>query len=1091
MTSRHNDCQSESSDCTGKYNNTSVRNNNSNNKHTGTGVVDYEPIQIDWSQTPLFPEVLPKFIVHTLTPRRVVFSAQRAVELPSLSVVSQSISPSGPISGSISVSDSVSVSASIPTSTHTSAPALDCAPTATTEKGSLTAASSSSPSSSSSLPSNTNESGPTVPCNVTSSTNAADAASVTGFRIHAAVAGIYPFLDMLAEATENVFSQHNENWSEDCLASMKEEDKTENRAATDRICGYRVPPMPQMKECERDFNREFQRACERPAILDTNNGLTTGNVTPDMNSVYNDFVSFSTAVAVRVARERLLPKDERTIKCMADKGDLTGSEKFVVGKVTFKIVRDSYSLYGDDMYAAKIAASEVRHMNAILKAIHVGGAMDRHIHLNIVPTAVIICGGYTIQATAIAPFEGDETLRYGSLTAGHEFRTADLVVCELAPLCQYFGLAPHSLSGHDPSVKALTAVDVQVHASISQRKAPSTHDSGASASDEKHVDSTDSITALVTAAASSSKPASDSIADSTTSPRHLREPRGCDGRLYLTNLGRFLPCTPPHHLAPIEFLYNIFRPEFMLHWTEVLATEPHMEVEGKIVELDTLSSDSYSKFELEADSVMSSVMTRRAFYYLNFTMVDRLCCHVASEASSLLEDMSDEHGVLLGSELIGDAFHKFGVNMRLLWTVRDHFQRLHGEDSRLAACVLRSLETEILCRSVKQLIRSGLKRCATPLREHALIVGVITTLFATEEEKRIDTELQFNVLTKFLFIVQAKFCGYAAPDVVPDGTPRPIQYVMLRLLKCSNGPLRRNIVETLMGIFDVDINHVSYGQDWMAAPSKASQLISVHTKTKRADLSFVQEIQSNHTIVNIDILTKVEVHIRGMMSTKVSVCGGVNLHPSFISTLLDLAKLFSVWRKHLLSPTDIPSSECEAMSTANADKFHSVTMEATTIATKCYDRESRELAEFYVELGLVLQHYNDFDQAVIVFEAALAIFLKAEPTGPGGMSHSSRSIAVLQYLVILCGQFSKTDEAIAYLTQTVALASAMSSRQVINQITIPALQRMAEMHQASGNYAEALEFFGRVEELYQQDLLYSDGDDDGDGDGDSGSNIIL
>jgi Clustered mitochondria/Translation initiation factor eIF3 subunit 135 len=538
--------------------------------------------------------------------------------------------------------------------------------------------------------------------------------------------------------------------------SLVRDDFTKQAPGWENLCVGRLPDLPSDAECKRDFNDEFQGIFERADVRDSAKRAAA------IRLVQSDFRKFSKRVAFRIVHELQLPEEKRTLKPVR-------KQRYTYGNVMFKFARNSKGRYGDDAFAAKAAASEVRNMGAILKAIHEGKVSDQ-ISLSMNLTMVVLVGGYSIYATAVAPLRDDETLVYGSHNAGKSVKVPDLVVTYLKPLTEYFGLVAHGLRGHDANaVQLLTAVDVQVHAR----------------------------------------------------PDHKL--------LYLLHLVRFLPCTPSRPVCPKEFLFNMFRPEFMIEWAAIVATRQKVSINCKEYNANALSADVFSRFQLEEEALIHAQNAWVAYRYLIHVVVERVCNQLSvSEVEEATA--ATVAAVPISSTLIRQVFHENGLNMRYLWQVRmkllqqqqSQLQQQSQQSPQHTKAITDALLYEMIARSVKQIARCGLRQCKSRAHEHAMLCAILQGVFGEDK---------FGLRVAVCRMAQFKFAGYSL-DGSDQEELKLVHQTIGDAMESTNADqvlhLQHFVLSALLGTDSCP--------DFFCPPTTTHDVLHVHSKVKQLSM---------------------------------------------------------------------------------------------------------------------------------------------------------------------------------------------------------------------------------------------------------------
>jgi tetratricopeptide (TPR) repeat protein len=778
---------------------------------------------------------------------------------------------------------------------------------------------------------------------------------------------------------------------------------------------YIIPDLPTEVERKRDFNKEFQRVFERPAAV--YDKKESSKRLADLQHVYADFVDFSKRVGIRLIRELHLPSEQRTPGLQlpsTTKGGRAGGAKFVYGRVMFKFAHDVHHLYGSDEYAAKAASCEVRNMGAILKAIHEGD-LDQECYLNTTLTVLVMAGGHVVYATALAPISGNTTLVYGSSDAGRTVHKSEFVASQMAPLATYFGLADHRLRDHSAGLQVCTGVDVEVHASFNH------------------------------------------VSDSSNSGM-----TDCDGRLYLLDLARFLPCTPPRADAPREFLYHMFRPEFAREWSGLVQSGHTVRVvrpDGSTSDaaVHPLSSDVYSYFQHAEEMETRAAHVSAAYCYLTDTVVSRVCTKLIQLISSDTDSTQNEHVVVLSSDTIRDVFHSNGLNMRYLWLVYNQLYRQGGQSS-LCDQVLQ----EMICRSVKQLVRFGLRRCTSLSSEHILLSSIIQCMSG---KGTIPRELAFSVRDAIVRMCQIKYCGYHCRQDVSTAEDRKLLSDVVSLkLHCEPDGCGEMLLSRLgITLFGV------------ASPTNAHHLLQTAEKVKTVstpdmlgakyrrswDVNDTDHKDHDAIVLPNRVLEYLEQRLFGLLRVKVVVCGGDKHHVSLLPTLCDLAQLYSSW---YVDDTSSPSPSRRDNFASIAQQCHRIICHTVHVIdrsephTVSYDTRT----DILNELSQVYTNQGKYDRALELYEHTLKI--KEATLGSG---HSSTAITLSNMAAMYKNQ-GDDDRALQLYER--ALKIKETSLGADHPEAALTLSNIAHVFKRQGEYDRALEFFTRALAIKQTSL---------------------
>jgi tetratricopeptide (TPR) repeat protein len=801
--------------------------------------------------------------------------------------------------------------------------------------------------------------------------------------------------------------------------------------------GYRISPLPDDRECMRDFNRELQHEFERPvAIYDA---LQIANRAKAIEAVYSDFLSFSTRVAERLVRELHLPFEQRSLK-PTDKGGIAGGEKFVYGNVMFKFARDDMNLYGSDSFAAKAASCEIRNMSAILKAIHTG-ELHRHCHLNTTLTSLIMCGGHAVYATSLAPIAGSGTLVYGSSNAGYEVRMCDVVSHELEPLCTHFGLIPHGVRNLDGDVQVWSGVDVEVHASF------------------WHMDHS-----------------------KTGSSRGIAQESAAsvpDGRLYLLDLARFLPCTLPRCSAPGEFLYNMFRPEFMQQWARMVADGKVIRFNGQDFRAQSLSADVFSQFQRLEEVHVHNTNVTVAFYYLSSHVVESVYDALVAFALSRL-DLGNEPAGLLPRQVIRDTFHSHGLNMRYLWLVylhgKDHVARHIDQSEASVTCVLQSILIEMICRCVKHMVRFGLRRCTSAAGEHVLLCGVLACVVGTrsydsEFKKSLSPDVRMQVHQRLCDIARLKYTGYDVLARAPTRSDSSSVHCAVSELLSSfdadgSTTLRAQLSDRLANMLLDDNGAGIFARagtaSWLAAPDRGNRVVRAKVKTKIAStpdiLKFAADSGSSTREVTLQVL---EQRMLGLLRLKVSVCAGDMHHPCLIETLRNLAQLYTNWCVDAHGTVTVADSD-SVFAHIGQKCMDTVELLLSVIALPNALLSKAKLASIFHELGAVCHILGSYSQATDLYTQALEV-----QESVYGSKHPQNAVT-LHSMAAVFESKGETEVALGLYERAMKVAQltwgARSSQ------TAALLHKMAGLCNIQGKHAKAVELLNHEVEISRSDV---------------------
>ena len=334
-------------------------------------------------------------------------------------------------------------------------------------------------------------------------------------------------------------------------------------------------------------------------------------------------------------------------------GGIAGGEKFLCNSILFKFARDWAGLFseetmpgGGDAAVQKSAANEIRAMNAIIQH---DGALMLQAPLSLTLTCLVRVRGSVVICTALAPIQGRASLVYGSANAGKDIRDAadePRVQRVVQQLADDWKLASHPVADASHRIHMLPlACDVEMHMSLS------------------------------------------------------------DGRLYLLDLARFLPPTPPS-AGSMEHLYLSLRPEWMRR--NLVATQP-------------LSADVFSGFGAIDNASYSAAVhaNMRAMKFAAMPRValglqqwwDRLIARPDTNLAYLSSPCAFASEETTLSSCISQILHAEGINVRFLSLVRCY---VPSDPSVVSESSLPSLSRlllyDLVARTAKQLYFGWIRR---------------------------------------------------------------------------------------------------------------------------------------------------------------------------------------------------------------------------------------------------------------------------------------------------------------------------------------------------------------------------------------------
>jgi hypothetical protein len=227
-----------------------------------------------------------------------------------------------------------------------------------------------------------------------------------------------------------------------------------------------IPPPTYLEASIQDrFPRAFepwQTQFEQALQMSCDNAEVRLQRAVQIRKLVSDFSEVALSVGQVIIEEMRLPKKQKTIFPLSGKG-IAGGEKFRVGQMFFKLVRDVFGIYGGDAFAVKAAKHEVKSLKALVEA---SASLQANSLFFPIMCTVDHLG---IQLVCMSYIEGigKNTLIYGSDDAGKSIHNQDFVFNRyFKQICEsLLNIAPHNV--YDPTASAFkmiwAASDVEGH----------------------------------------------------------------------------------------------------------------------------------------------------------------------------------------------------------------------------------------------------------------------------------------------------------------------------------------------------------------------------------------------------------------------------------------------------------------------------------------------------------------------------------------------------------------------------------------------------------------------------------------------------
>ena len=213
----------------------------------------------------------------------------------------------------------------------------------------------------------------------------------------------------------------------------------------------------------RNWNEEFQSLV---ASIDDSVILAEHKKFRKLASLAKDFVYAAQTYGKVIISEKYLPHQAKTIKPVA-MGGIAGGVKYVVHGILFKFAIDTTGVFGgDDEVAEKVAADEMRALQAVYNAQVPGLSLPLMVLINF--------RGFRLIASSQLPIS-DETLVYGSSDAGgHVFNADQAFGTIMKNVASKLLLSEHlvgGVGGLDPEAKLLYGpADIEGHCGYDGRR---------------------------------------------------------------------------------------------------------------------------------------------------------------------------------------------------------------------------------------------------------------------------------------------------------------------------------------------------------------------------------------------------------------------------------------------------------------------------------------------------------------------------------------------------------------------------------------------------------------------------------------------
>jgi hypothetical protein len=208
------------------------------------------------------------------------------------------------------------------------------------------------------------------------------------------------------------------------LGALIDEKTEDNDHNITRLIGIEVDRLRNEAKHSGHWNEKFQTALEAK-----NN--------QDLSHLGEDFHFTANLYSKVLIAEKDLPDWKKTI-LPVNIGGFAGGTKYICHGIVYKFASDDRNIYGDQQFAAKAVAAELRHCSAIRESSMTKLAVPLGVSIDWL--------GHRLSATSLLPLRGRESLVHGSSDAGkHIYFGEDDADClqVMHSLSTSLGLALH------------------------------------------------------------------------------------------------------------------------------------------------------------------------------------------------------------------------------------------------------------------------------------------------------------------------------------------------------------------------------------------------------------------------------------------------------------------------------------------------------------------------------------------------------------------------------------------------------------------------------------------------------------------------